>query len=315
MTVTTLPRVDVVIATRNEPRLSQCLEALEKQTYPRELVTIAVVNNGDAGTLPPGLQDDPRYLLLHEPVPGAGAARNKGVASTSGQVIAITDADCVPSAQWLEAGVRALMEGEPMAAGGVEFSYEGEIPTPVEYADARFHVQQERYARRGYAATGSAFYWRHAFEAAGGFDPKFLRLQDMDLGLRISKGKPIPYVPQALVRHPAQPSLRLLLRKRLLQAHHSHRTDPWTWGRVLRRIAPRPWRTYRELLTDPTLPRISQRLAHAAIIQLLHSAGGLVGARELLRRASGESSLRRASANHVFPAGVSAHGRESDSRK
>ena len=82
MTNSTLPRVDVVIAARNEPRLSQCLQALERQTYPRDLVTIAVVNNGDPDTLPAGLASDSRYLLLHEPVPGAGAARSSWTAGS-----------------------------------------------------------------------------------------------------------------------------------------------------------------------------------------------------------------------------------------
>ena len=306
---TTLPRVDVIIAVRNEPRLTTCLAALERQTYPRHLITVVVVNNGAPGTLPAGVETDPRYLVLHEPVPGAGAARNKGVAHTSGEVIAITDGDCHPVPQWIEAGVAALMAGEPMVAGAIQFTFAADRPTVVEYADARFHLQQQRYARAGYAATTSAFYRREAFEAVGGFDPAFLAVEDVDLGLRISKGAPIKFVPEALVLHPARQSLRDLLHKRVVQARYVHRSVPWTWRKILKRTAPRPWHMHVEALRDPTLPRLTQRLAHAAILQALTSVGGVVGARERLLHGRQQASARRASRDNLSRTGTTTASR------
>ena len=56
--------------------------------------------------------------VLTGPGAGPGPARNAGVAASSGEILAFTDADCVPEPGWLRAGVEALA-GADLVQGAV----------------------------------------------------------------------------------------------------------------------------------------------------------------------------------------------------
>lgn len=283
---TDTPLVSVIVPVRDDPRLAACLEALRAQTYPRERYEIIVVNNGRRDGWITAVECDAQWRVVHESVPGVGPARNAGVQYARGDVIAFTDADCVPDADWLSEGVRALRDHADLVAGHVDFFFASQTPTAIEYADATSFMQQQQYARRGYAATANAFMMRSIFLEAGGFDPAMRHLQDMDLGLRLSRaGRRVVYAPSARVRHPARTALSELLTKRRAQAHYHHLIRPWTWRRVVRAIAgQRPSATWRRVLTDPALGGLRTRVGYAAVVHLMRATAGWTGARLLLSR-------------------------------
>ena len=92
---------------------------------------------------------------------GPGAARNAGAAATTGAVIAFTDADCVPSAGWLSAGLAKLSEGYDLVQGRVE-SMPG---VPVGPLDRTLWVVRAW----GLFETANLFVTRELFERLGGF--------------------------------------------------------------------------------------------------------------------------------------------------
>ena len=92
---------------------------------------------------------------------GPGAARNAGAAATTGEVIAFTDADCVPSAGWLSAGLAKLSEGYDLVQGRVE-SMPG---VPVGPLDRTLWVVRAW----GLFETANLFVTRELFERLGGF--------------------------------------------------------------------------------------------------------------------------------------------------
>ncbi|RFU22385.1 glycosyltransferase [Geodermatophilus marinus] len=130
-----LPGVSVVIPTMFErpEGLSRCLQALLRQDLPP--VEVLVVDNRRA-TSPGGTGDvpelaDPRVRLLRQPVPGISAARNRGVAEATGEVIAFTDDDVTVDRHWL----RALAErfaAEPSLDGLGGLVVPSELETPAQ---------------------------------------------------------------------------------------------------------------------------------------------------------------------------------------
>ena len=87
----------------------------------------------------------PHHTLSYVPVTGnhgPAAARNAGWHAASGDIIAFTDDDCIPSPGWLSAGAAAFMDGVLGVAGKLIVPMER---TPTDYernaaqlADATF---------------------------------------------------------------------------------------------------------------------------------------------------------------------------------
>src|SRR5690606_31008932 len=103
------PRVSVIVPVRDDVEgLSRCVAALQAQDYPTDRFEVVVIDNGSIRDLRPVVPDEPRFRLVREDRPGSYVARNAGVAVATGEVLAFTDADCRPRADWLSQGVAAL---------------------------------------------------------------------------------------------------------------------------------------------------------------------------------------------------------------
>ena len=100
-------KVSLVISTRNRAsKLAACLETLTQlqSPFPWELI---VVDNGSTddtratiqrfGSSCPG-----EVIVVVEPLPGLGRARNRGWRAARGEIIAFTDDDCYPEAHFLD---------------------------------------------------------------------------------------------------------------------------------------------------------------------------------------------------------------------
>ncbi len=97
--------VSVIIPTyRRTSDLCRCLEALKQQTRPAEEVLV-VTRRGDMETEAFLADYEPGALPLRRilvDVPGVVAAMNAGLAEAQGDIIALTDDDTTPHADWME---------------------------------------------------------------------------------------------------------------------------------------------------------------------------------------------------------------------
>jgi GT2 family glycosyltransferase len=107
-----LPRISVVIPSLMErgEGLRACLASLEQADYPD--YEVIVVDNRPAGSEPIGL---PGVRVVREPRPGISAARNRGLAEATGEIIAFTDDDVVVDPGWLLAIGRRMAEHPDLA--------------------------------------------------------------------------------------------------------------------------------------------------------------------------------------------------------
>jgi glycosyltransferase involved in cell wall biosynthesis len=116
-------RVTVVVETENERdsqviRLKDALQALARQTYPRDLTEIVIVDSGAI----PGLA---RLVAEHLPhariVNGSGLPeyemKNLGACEATGAIVAFSDGDCAPQPEWVEEVARSFQEASSGVVG------------------------------------------------------------------------------------------------------------------------------------------------------------------------------------------------------
>lgn len=216
MTVDPRPLVSVIIPViDDQQRLDACLEALGEQAYPRDAIEIIVVDNGSRR--PVQVRDD-RARVVVEPHPGPYAARNAGVRAASGQILAFTDADCLPEAGWLSRGVERLL-AEPgcgLVAGAIQvFCHDEQRPTLAELYELVKGFPQRRFVEQDhFGATANILARREVVEAVGGFDGSLISAGDVDFGHRVrAAGYRLVYEADSCVRHPARRSMKNLLMK------------------------------------------------------------------------------------------------------
>jgi GT2 family glycosyltransferase len=125
----TLHRASVVIPTAlsRPEQLRRCVHRLTELDHPD--YEVIVVDNRPAGT-PPFELDGAR--LLREPRPGISAARNRGLAAATGEVIAFTDDDVEVDRRWLRTlGERFARQPELAAVTGLVIPAELETPAQI----------------------------------------------------------------------------------------------------------------------------------------------------------------------------------------
>lgn len=197
--------VSVVMATCRRPQLlRRCLDALLRQTLPREAYEIIVVDDGaTAETRAVVAELATRHgapalrYLLPQGTKGPAGARNRGWRAASAPVIAFTDDDTVPDADWLCQGLLGL--GQHVAVCGRVVVPTASVPTD--------HEQNTRGLETAEFVTANAFVRRAALEAVGGFDERFTRAwrEDSDLHFSLmARGGTVGSAPHAIVLHPVR---------------------------------------------------------------------------------------------------------------
>jgi GT2 family glycosyltransferase len=97
----------VIVCTRDRGEaLATCLTALEQQSSPPG--EIVVVDNSADANAAGVCAARPTVRYVHEPRPGLSFARNAGIAAGSGRLVAFTDDDVTPRANWTAEIVRAF---------------------------------------------------------------------------------------------------------------------------------------------------------------------------------------------------------------
>lgn len=253
----TQPRVSVIIPVRDDPRLTACLAAVHRQTYPADLVEVVVADNGSSPPVRESLHLWASVSCVSEPSGGSYAARNAAVLVSSGTVLAFTDADCLPAETWLEESVNSIIAGADVVAGHVMvYARDDRKPHPVEAYELVQAFPQETYVSRGGASvTANMSTTRATFDAAGPFRPELHSGADIEWSQRAnSLGLRTVYCKTAVVHHPARDSYAALNRKLRRVITGRHERDTLDGGPDVA-----PWPTPRSIIP----PLGALRRAHA----------------------------------------------------
>jgi glycosyltransferase involved in cell wall biosynthesis len=200
-------KISVIIPTFNYGRfIAGAIESALRQTLlPAEIVVIDDGSTDETAAEVARFGDRVRYIRQENR--GVSAARNRGVAETSGQLIAFLDADDIWEPEKLAKQRRVFLD-EPRTGlvhcGMREFDSETGETLAVrldgmagEVADQLLLWERPVIIGPG----GTIMVSRRAFEEAGGFDQRLRCGEDWDLCYRIARRYRVGFVAEPLVNY------------------------------------------------------------------------------------------------------------------
>jgi len=198
------PTVSVVVCAYNAERtMAPCLASLEKLNYPN--YEVVVVNDGSTDRTREICERFDYVRLINQENKGLSAARNVGIASAVGEIVAFTDSDCVADPDWLTYLVTTFIRSGRAAVGGPNFPPPEDTLVPSAVAvspGGPTHVLLNDEIAEHIPGCNMAFR-KQALEEISGFDPVFRAAgDDVDFCWRLqNQGYQIGFSPAAVVWH------------------------------------------------------------------------------------------------------------------
>jgi glycosyltransferase involved in cell wall biosynthesis len=225
-------RASVLICTFNRARLlRETLGALQSMVPPADCaVEIVIVDNNCTDNTPAVVAESAAngpfpVVSLHEVRQGKSFALNRGLAHAQGDILALTDDDVLPSADWLQRIVEAFRTREVSFVFGKVLPLWGAVPPPdlltppaqaiwgplaiCDYGDSPVDYVADKFDQRLPIGANLAFS-RHALSAIGGWRTDLGKVnntlisgEDHEIFLRMRRAGHYAgyYDPEITVRH------------------------------------------------------------------------------------------------------------------
>ncbi|MEG3936671.1 MULTISPECIES: glycosyltransferase [unclassified Microcoleus] len=302
-----LPFVSVVVPVYNGERdLPDLIECLRSQTYPPHSVEYLIVDNNSRDrtsaiiqtatnlnppSVPPlvrGGSPLDRITIRHlteNQIQSSYAARNNGIHSSKGEIIAFTDADCRPEIHWLENLVKPFVDLEVGISAGEILALPGN--SLLEKHAARDNTLSQKHTLAhpfcAYGQTANLAVRRPILAGVGLFRPYLTSGGDADLCWRILRetSYKMYFAESAIVRHRHRSTIKQLQsqwyrygesNKYLHELHGVDLMREFTTGEYLYRLA-------RWLLKELPVAAAKSDLARLDLVDLLHTPIGLLNVR------------------------------------
>lgn len=202
-------KVSVVVPTyKRRESLARCLDALAAQNFPPEQFEIVAADNAGEWETRELVQNfaarnkvEINYVWAAA-ARGAAHARNAGWQAARGAIIAFTDDDCVPDANWLAEAIKIFQSDREISATTGRTI----VPLPENPTDYELN---ESGLERAEFITANCFCRKNVLEETGGFDERFTGAwrEDSDLHFRLLENRfKIARVNSAGVVHPLRPA-------------------------------------------------------------------------------------------------------------
>jgi O-antigen biosynthesis protein len=210
------PKVSVVVASYNGARtLAACLQSLCRLNYPD--YEVILVDDGSTDSTREIAAAFPTVRVIHQENLGLSAARNRGIAAATGDVVAFTDSDCRADEDWLYYLMGDLWRGKFSGIGGHNLlpPDDSAIAAAVMVSPGGpAHVMLTDTEAEHIPGCNMAFY-RRALNEIGGFDPVFTKAgDDVDLCWRLQQqGHKIGFSSAGFVWHYRRSTVRAYLKQ------------------------------------------------------------------------------------------------------
>lgn len=212
--------VSVIVPTYNRlAQLRRMLEAIGRQDLPLAKFEVVVIADGCTDGTDPYLQSLAGPLAVRafaQENKGPAAARNRGIAEARSDLVVFLDDDVVPATDFLSEHLRTH-------AGRKGIAVIGPLLTPGDYHLSAWNAWEQAMLEKQYTAlaegkwtptarqffTGNASVARSHLIDVGGFDERYRRAEDVELGYRLAKrGIEFVFNPRARGYHYANRSFQ-----------------------------------------------------------------------------------------------------------
>lgn len=189
----------VVPAYEDVDQLARCLDALAGQDA--EVVVVA----GTDADATAAVEHDAVDVVVRDEGGGAGAARNRGAAAASGDVLCFTDADTVVPDDWVASHERYYADDGVVGVGGPARPLEGSLTDR-----ALFRLLSDYWYRVSWPVgfvqlpTFNCSYRASTFHENGGFDEDIPFMEDTELSMRLRDAGEFVYDTDTRVRTSAR---------------------------------------------------------------------------------------------------------------
>ncbi|MDW1886840.1 glycosyltransferase family 2 protein [Vibrio sp. Vb2131] len=237
--------VAIIIPTyRDWDRLRLCLNSIDRMSYPKENISVFVVNNDVDSNCPFPLPNN--VVLLEEPKPGSYSARNKALEQVKNNFnyIAFTDSDCIVDENWLTNAIELFDSNSHVSriGGRIDIFPQGEkVNTFLLIYEKAFAFDQRYYTtRQNMAATANLVVRSEVFDSVGGFNEKLLSGGDSEWGQRAAAcGFNIMYADNVVIHHPSRGSFsEIIVKTRRESAGHLRKNGKKEFFNTLLGFAP-----------------------------------------------------------------------------
>lgn len=213
--------ISVIIPVYNDPDgIEDTLNSLVSQDYPMDNFEIIVADNGSTdNTINIINKYINRYptlvhLVVEDKIQSSYAARNRGIESSGGSVIAFIDADMFVNSDWLAKIDRSFKKYKwDYLACAVDIYLNNKSIYGLYNKITGFPI--EKYVNEGhYAPTCCLVVRKKIFEELGLFDSRLIGGGDSEFGTRVYKsGRKLYFDPAIVMMHPARSSFKGLFSK------------------------------------------------------------------------------------------------------
>ncbi len=186
--------------------IADCLQALmHQQCYTLgHDYEIILVDDGSIDTTAK-IAEEIGVRVVHQANAGPAAARNTGVEHALGELVCFTDADCIPTPDWLSQMTAPFANPEVVGVKGAYLCQEKQLVPRFVQQEFEYKYQAlSKLPKIDFIDTYSAAYRKSVFIENGGFDPRFPvpSVEDQEFSFRLArKGYQLAFQPTAKVYH------------------------------------------------------------------------------------------------------------------
>jgi glycosyltransferase involved in cell wall biosynthesis len=281
------PFFSVIIPTYGRPKpLTNCLQTLAQQDYPRDRFEVIVVDDGSDLPLDEVIahfKDQLDLVLLRQKNAGPATARNHGAAYAKGEYLAFTDDDCAPHPDWLRAlAAQFVKTPHGMVGGRVINALSHNLYTTasqqlISYLYDYYNLPVDQ---AYFIASNNMAIPAKKFRVLNGFDPSFPLAagEDRDFCDRWRhRDFQIVYAPQAILLHHHAMTWRTFWRQHFNYGRGAFRFHQKCSQRAQQAIKVEPLSFYLGILRYPFLQAWSLSALPCAAILFLSQVANAAG--------------------------------------
>jgi glycosyltransferase involved in cell wall biosynthesis/predicted O-methyltransferase YrrM len=213
------PLVSIIIPAYNsEKTLMPCISSILNQDY-KNFELILVDNNSTDSTraiIKEFQKKDPRIKCFTEKEQKRGAARNTGERLAKGEIVLMTDSDCIVHSDWINQMIIPILKKECEAVQG------SEEPLVDDFWSQQIMLREKMKLKNsplGNVDTKNFVISKEALKRIGFTSRNYFSGNDTELGIRIQKDNiRLKFVEKIKVRHKNESSAKAIIKKYFYRA-------------------------------------------------------------------------------------------------